>query len=383
VGGLAVSARAEVRFTRDVDLAVAVADDADAERLVHELATRRYRVRTTVEQEAVARLSTVRLLSPVGVKIDLLFASSGIEPEIVQRAEWMEHGEARVPVARAEELVATKVLSADAERLQDQLDFRSLLSVEGSLLRPRACPWSRFTSNATHRTILCCCISLCSWDMCRSRQSSHRRSRRQMCSRTSPSSNHFCTAKDLNCRCLRRSRQPHWIQTCLAAGWCCSSNCSRMLSCTALGPVNRNRIPLDADKTTNSCLASICSFHLDFSCSSTRWCCWSMAVGGSGGLPIGILLLSRRFRCQCCASTYPRQLRNQLLQVAGTCRGSWWVGGYRCSRLLWYSKNHLCHSMPCRYCYCQKCYCCSCCHWNCHRCSGANPRSLRLLLSNQ
>src|SRR5258706_9470243 len=34
VGGLAVSVRAEVRFTRDVDLAVRVADDADAERLM-------------------------------------------------------------------------------------------------------------------------------------------------------------------------------------------------------------------------------------------------------------------------------------------------------------------------------------------------------------
>jgi hypothetical protein len=35
VGGLAVSVRAEVRFTRDVDLAVAVSSDAEAESLVH------------------------------------------------------------------------------------------------------------------------------------------------------------------------------------------------------------------------------------------------------------------------------------------------------------------------------------------------------------
>jgi hypothetical protein len=38
-------------------------------------------------------------------------------------------GASRLPIARAEELIATKVLSADAERLQDQLDFRSLLRV--------------------------------------------------------------------------------------------------------------------------------------------------------------------------------------------------------------------------------------------------------------
>src|SRR5215472_6784291 len=34
VGGFAVSARAEPRFTRDIDVAVAVSDDADSEDLV-------------------------------------------------------------------------------------------------------------------------------------------------------------------------------------------------------------------------------------------------------------------------------------------------------------------------------------------------------------
>lgn len=40
VGGLAVSARTEPRFTRDIDLVVSVANDADAERLVHDLQAR-------------------------------------------------------------------------------------------------------------------------------------------------------------------------------------------------------------------------------------------------------------------------------------------------------------------------------------------------------
>jgi len=38
VGGLAVSVRTEPRFTRDADLAVALASDAEAEALIHELA---------------------------------------------------------------------------------------------------------------------------------------------------------------------------------------------------------------------------------------------------------------------------------------------------------------------------------------------------------
>jgi len=129
VGGLAVSARAEIRFTRDVDLAVAVTDDADAEQLVLALKGLSYQVRATVEQDAVGRLATVRLLSPAEVKVDLLFASSGLEAETVARAEWIEQGAGKLPVARAEELVAMKVLSADERRLQDHLDFRSLIIV--------------------------------------------------------------------------------------------------------------------------------------------------------------------------------------------------------------------------------------------------------------
>ena len=81
VGGLAVSVRAEVRFTRDVDVVVAVLDDAEAEHLVYQLRTEGYTAVATVEHETQRRLSTVRLRSPSGVTVDLLFASSGIEPE--------------------------------------------------------------------------------------------------------------------------------------------------------------------------------------------------------------------------------------------------------------------------------------------------------------
>ena len=42
VGGLAVSARTEPRFTRDVDLVIAVADDRGAEQAIHSLQRRGY-----------------------------------------------------------------------------------------------------------------------------------------------------------------------------------------------------------------------------------------------------------------------------------------------------------------------------------------------------
>lgn len=128
VGGLAVSVRAEVRFTRDVDLVVLVADDAEAESLTYHLRSAGYSAVASVEHETQHRLSTVRLMSPSGVKVDLLFASSGIEPEIVGRATPIDLGSAgRVPVAGAEELLAMKVLSMTDTRLQDRIDAQRLL----------------------------------------------------------------------------------------------------------------------------------------------------------------------------------------------------------------------------------------------------------------
>jgi predicted nucleotidyltransferase len=137
VGGLAIGARAEPRTTRDVDLAVAVASDREAEALVLRLQSRGYRTLAAIEQEAVGRLSTVRLLPPgegrAGVVIDLLFASSGIEPEVVRDAEKLEIvAGLEAPVARTGHLLALKVLARDdRDRPQDLDDLRALLQEAG------------------------------------------------------------------------------------------------------------------------------------------------------------------------------------------------------------------------------------------------------------
>ena len=129
VGGLAVSVRAEVRFTRDVDLAVRVADDPDAERLIFALKAKGYQPIATVEHEERHRLSTIRLMTPQQIKLDLLFASSGIEHEIVERASAVKLPHAgELPIAAAEELLAMKVLSMTERRLQDRLDARQLIA---------------------------------------------------------------------------------------------------------------------------------------------------------------------------------------------------------------------------------------------------------------
>lgn len=138
IGGLAVSARTEPRFTRDADLVVLVSDDRDAEALVVSLQAAGYRLTAAMEQEATARLAAVRLVpegeTDNGVVLDLLFASSGIEPEIVATAEVLEALPGfRIPVAQRGHLIALKLLARDdRSRPQDLADLRVLLTAAGA-----------------------------------------------------------------------------------------------------------------------------------------------------------------------------------------------------------------------------------------------------------
>lgn len=133
VGGLAVSARAEPRLTRDVDLAVAVETDALAEQLLRALLARGYRMTATIEQVGTGRLATARLTPREHSRlvVDLLFATCGIEHEIVDRAEDLEILPGLiVPVARSSDLIAMKVLARDdRQRPQDLDDIRALIAV--------------------------------------------------------------------------------------------------------------------------------------------------------------------------------------------------------------------------------------------------------------
>ena len=131
VGGLAVSVRTEPRFTRDIDLAVAIDNDEEAQALVLDLRTKGFRATAHLEQEATGRLATVRLTeagasAPV---IDLLFATTGIEREIVDAAEKLEALPGlTIPVARLPHLLALKVLARDDRaRPQDLGDARALV----------------------------------------------------------------------------------------------------------------------------------------------------------------------------------------------------------------------------------------------------------------
>ena len=133
VGGLAVSARTEPRFTRDVDLAVAVESDDDAEEIVRALQGSGYAMLAVLEHEKSGRLATVRMSQPRGTDpqgiVDLLFASSGVEPEIVSAASALAIVRGlEVDVAQRGHLVALKILARDDDRRpQDRLDLLALL----------------------------------------------------------------------------------------------------------------------------------------------------------------------------------------------------------------------------------------------------------------
>ena len=132
VGGLALAVHAEPRQTRDVDLAVVVANDREAEHVVRQLTTRGFRYIAegpVLEQTATGRLAGVRLQPPAmdgsTVVVDLLFHSSGIEEEVVAAATELEVLTGlRLPVATRGHVLALKVL---AGRAQDLADIDNLL----------------------------------------------------------------------------------------------------------------------------------------------------------------------------------------------------------------------------------------------------------------
>jgi hypothetical protein len=78
------------------------------------------------------RLATVRLrAAPSALLVDLLFASSGVEPEVVAEADTLSLApDVALRVARAGHLIALKLLSRDdVRRPQDRVDLAALVTI--------------------------------------------------------------------------------------------------------------------------------------------------------------------------------------------------------------------------------------------------------------
>jgi len=132
VGGIAVSALTAPRSTGDVDIAVAVADDGEAETVAESFITAGYDIASLLEQDDTGRLAGVRVHdAATGVGLDLMFATCGVEPEIVASARQIEVLPGTVlPVASIGSLIVMKLLSRDDRRRPtDADDLRSLAEV--------------------------------------------------------------------------------------------------------------------------------------------------------------------------------------------------------------------------------------------------------------
>lgn len=133
VGGMAITARSYERTTKDVDFAVSVISEVEAEECVRALATNGFEVNTILENKTHNVLSTVRLKYINGPEffIDLLFSACGIEKEIVSQSSELELlPKVFVPVASVASLIVMKLVSFDVEkRPVDIADLHALLKV--------------------------------------------------------------------------------------------------------------------------------------------------------------------------------------------------------------------------------------------------------------
>jgi predicted nucleotidyltransferase len=132
VGGLAVSVRVGERTTKDIDFAISVASEKQAEDTIRYLLDCGLKLETLLEHKNSGLMSTVRLKYIDGPNyfIDLLFSASGIEQEIVDLSSDVELLPGfYLPVATVPALLVMKLISADSERRPtDVADINLLVS---------------------------------------------------------------------------------------------------------------------------------------------------------------------------------------------------------------------------------------------------------------
>ncbi len=134
IGGLAVSVHGTPRTTRDIDLAIVLDTESDQKNLIDQLLKLGFNNKQILMQTEPTQKLGIRLTIPTLTKesapLDLLYSSSGIEKEVVESAENIEiFPQIFIPIATRAHLLAMKILSEnEADRIQDILDIKSLLS---------------------------------------------------------------------------------------------------------------------------------------------------------------------------------------------------------------------------------------------------------------
>ncbi len=130
IGGLAVSVRTEPRFTKDADFLVAVAGDAEAERIGQAMLRHGFVLVSLFERTDLTRIATMRFTLG-DVYVDLLPGVCGAEAEMVADAADLEVIEGRrCAVASVGALIGLKALAcANRKKPDDHADLQRLLAV--------------------------------------------------------------------------------------------------------------------------------------------------------------------------------------------------------------------------------------------------------------
>jgi hypothetical protein len=131
IGGIAVGLRGEPRFTADVDLVIG-ADIDQALSFLGGLEDSRFEPLFPDAPDVVRSAFLLPLRhKETGIKVDLALGLTGLERQLLDRAEGLRLGGLSIPVATAEDLILLKVI---AERPRDIEDVRRIVARQGAKL---------------------------------------------------------------------------------------------------------------------------------------------------------------------------------------------------------------------------------------------------------
>ncbi len=121
IGAMAYAVWGESRTTADVDVAVWV-PDADIPKVL-KILEMKYRLLVETPAIHVEQSRHLAMVSPEGIRVDVLFGSLPFEREAIERAKAMPFDGRPLPVCTVEDLILYKIIS---DREKDQSDVRGI-----------------------------------------------------------------------------------------------------------------------------------------------------------------------------------------------------------------------------------------------------------------
>jgi hypothetical protein len=151
VGGQAVLIHGEPRFTRDIDIALAI-DTDQAERILKIARKLSLKPRKDMTEDFVKRNALLSVEDhKTGIVVDFIFSFLPYERKAIQRAKSVRVGRASVRFATAEDTIIHKLF---AGRPIDIADVRSILNIRKDLDKSYLKKWLKDFSGVTGRDLV-------------------------------------------------------------------------------------------------------------------------------------------------------------------------------------------------------------------------------------